>query len=148
MNSMDFKREAVENLKNYEARKEGVRRAERQIAILKEESVALRSATTDKTPVSGSTNLREDRMINNVALRQELERGKKTTEKWVKLMDEALAALDDEDRRVLELMYIRKTKGSVDRLCEELYCEPRTVYRKRDAAVRKFAMLFYGVTEC
>lgn len=145
---MDFKREAVENLKNYEARKEGVRRAERQIAILKEESVALRSATTDKTPVSGSTNLREDRMINNVALRQELERGKKTTEKWVKLMDEALAALDEEDRRVLELMYIHKTKGSVDQLCEELYCEPRTVYRKRDAAVRKFAMLFYGVAEC
>ena len=69
----------------------------------------------------------------------------KVTEKRSKLIEETLASVDDEKRRILELLYVRKARGNVDKLCRELYCEARTIYRKRDAAIREFTMRFFGV---
>ena len=142
---MDFRQEAIETLETYEAMQEKASRAEQQIAFLKEESIALRCSAPDRFPITGGTNSREDRLVSIIALQVQLEKEKKIAEKWIKLIEETLASLDGENRRILELLYIRKAKGNVDRLCEELYCEPRTIYRKRDAAIREFTMRFFGV---
>ena len=71
----------------------------------------------------------------------------KLTREWLDIVDGALASLDDEDRRVLELMCIRKARGNLDRLCAELHIEHSTAYRRRDAALRRFTMSLYGVVE-
>lgn len=51
------------------------------------------------------------------------------------------------ERLVLERFYIAPHKGGIDRLCEELSIEKATVYRRKEAAVRKFAKVLYGGIE-
>lgn len=58
----------------------------------------------------------------------------------------ALAQLEPEDRTVLELLCIRPRRGNVDRLCSLLEREKTTVYRRRDAALRRFTRALLAVS--
>lgn len=144
---MDWKREAADKLKCYEAKRTSLDRAQAELRRLEDDMTRIRSATTDGTPVSGGTSTREDAIVNNIARREELKLAMKEARAWVKIVDSGLAVLDEEERLVLERFYIHRAKGNVDRLCEELNVEKATVYRRRDGALRHFTIALYGVTE-
>lgn len=144
---MNWKYEAIDKLKGYEAHKRALENIPREIKRLEGAFVSIRSATTDATPVSGGGNTREDTMLSNIAHREELERTLKQAKAWVKMVDAGLEVLDDEERLVLERFYIHRAKGNVDRLCEELCLEKTAVYDRRDKALRHFTIALYGVTE-
>ena len=144
---MNWKREAIDKLKNYEAHREALENIPKEIKRLESAYAGIRSATTDGTPVSGGGNTREDSMLSNIVHRDELKRRLKEARLWVAQVDKALAVLDDEERLVLDRFYIHRTKGNVGELCERLNVEQATVYRKRDSALRRFTIALYGVTE-
>lgn len=144
---MDWKKEAIDKLRIYEAKRGSVLRARQEIQRLKQEMCNIRAARTDGAPVSGGTSRREDMMINNIALRQELRWAIADTEKWLKTVDGALATLSPEERAILDRMYINRHKGNVERVCDELKIEKTSVYRRRDAALRKFTISMYGSEE-
>lgn len=144
---MNWKREAIDKLKNYEAHQEATESIPKEIKRLELAYVGIRSATTDGTPVSGGSNTREDTLLSNIVHRDELKRRLREARLWVSQVDKALAVLDDEERLVLDKFYIHRTKGSVGELCERLNVEQSTVYRKRDNALRHFTIALYGVTE-
>lgn len=144
---MDFKKEAIYKLQCYNAKRESIANTDAEIKRLESELGRIRSATTDATPVSGGTNQREDMLINNIALRIELKAAQTDTVEWLRIVDEALRSLSDSEYRILDLMYMNRAKGNVDRLCEELHIEKPTVYRWRDSALRHFTIALYGITE-
>ena len=144
---MNWKREAIDKLKNYEARREALENIPKEIKRLESAYASIRSATTDGTPVSGGSNTREDSMLSNIVHRDELKRRLKEARLWVAQVDKALSVLDDEERLVLDRFYIHRAKGNVGELCERLNVEQATVYRKRDSALRRFTIALYGVTE-
>lgn len=144
---MNWKYEAIDKLKGYEAHKRALENIPREIKRLEGAFVSIRSATTNTAPVSGGGSSREDAMLTNIAHREELERTLKQAKAWVKMVEAGLAVLDDEERRVLDRFYINRAKGNVDWLCEELNVEKATVYRRRDGALRHFTIALYGVTE-
>jgi DNA-directed RNA polymerase specialized sigma subunit len=144
---MNWKREAIDKLKNYEAHREALENIPKEIKRLESAYAGIRSATTDGTPVSGGGNTREDSMLSNIVHRDELKRRLKEARLWVAQVDKALAVLDDEERLVLDRFYIHRAKGNVGELCERLNVEQATVYRKRDSALRRFTIALYGVTE-
>ena len=144
---MNWKREAIDKLKNYEARREALENIPKEIKRLESAYAGIRSATTDGTPVSGGSNTREDSMLSNIVHRDELKRRLREARLWVAQVDKALAVLDDEERLVLDRFYIHRAKGNVGELCERLNVEQATVYRKRDSALRRFTIALYGVTE-
>ena len=144
---MNWKREAADKLKNYEAHKQALECLPKEIKRLESAYTGIRSATTDGTPVSGGGNTREDSMLSNIVHRDELKRRLKEARLWVAQVDKALAVLDDEERLVLDRFYIHRAKGNVGELCERLNVEQATVYRKRDSALRRFTIALYGVTE-
>ena len=144
---MNWKREAVDKLKNYEAHREALENIPKEIKRLESAYAGIRSATTDGTPVSGGGNTREDSMLSNIVHRDELKRRLREARLWVAQVDKALAVLDDEERLVLDRFYIHRAKGNVGELCERLNVEQATVYRKRDSALRRFTIALYGVTE-
>jgi len=144
---MNWKREAIDKLKNYEAHREALESIPKEIKRLESAYTGIRSATTDGTPVSGGGNTREDTMLSNIVHRDELKRRLKEARLWVSQVDKALAILDDEERLVLDKFYIHRAKGNVGELCERLNVEQATVYRKRDSALRRFTIALYGVTE-
>ena len=86
-------------------------------------------------------------MLSNIVHREELERALEQAKLWVDIVDGGLGVLDDEERLVLDRFYIHRGKGNVSRLCEELAVEQSSIYRRRDAALRKFTVALYGCAE-
>ncbi len=144
---MNWKREAADKLKNYEAHKQALECLPKEIRRLESAYTGIRSATTDGTPISGGGNTREDSMLSNIVHRDELKRRLKEARLWVAQVDKALAVLDDEERLVLDRFYIHRAKGAVEALCESLNLEKSAVYDRRDKALRHFTLALYGVTE-
>lgn len=144
---MNWKREAADKLRNYEAHREALDSIPKEIKRLELAYAGIRSATTDATPVSGGGNTREDSMLSNIVHRDELKRRLKEVKLWVSVVDRALAVLDDEERLVLDRFYIHRAKGAVAELCDRLNLEKSAVYDRRDKALRHFTLALYGVTE-
>lgn len=144
---MNWKNEAMERLREYEAKKRAVRCIPEELAALEAASVKLRGAVVDGTPVRGGGSGREDALLNNIVKRQELQENLERTHKWLALTDTALGTLTPEDRQVVERFYIYPERGAAERLVAELGLEVRTVYRRRDEALRQFTIALYGCCE-
>lgn len=144
---MNWKREAIDKLKNYEAHKQALENIPREIKRLESAYTGLRSASTENAPVSGGGGTREDCALSNIVLRDELKRRLKEARLWVAQVDKALAVLDDEERLVLDRFYIHRTKDSVGELCDRLNLEKTAVYDRREKALRHFTIALYGITE-
>lgn len=144
---MNWKYEAMEKLKSYNAKKQALRSIPEEIARLESEMQSIRSATSDGTPVSGGGSGREDRYLSNIVHREELSRSLEQAKVWVSLVDAGLAILSQEERLVLDRFYINPARGNVDRLCGEMGIEKSQVYARKDSALHHFTISLYGCTE-
>lgn len=144
---MDWKREAMEKLKRYNAMKQSLRSIPEEITRLESEMKSIRSATSDGTPVTGGGSGREDRYLSNIVHREELSRSLEQAKVWVSLVDSALAILNSEELLILDRFYISPARGNVDRLCMELGIEKSQVYARKDTALHHFTISLYGCTE-
>lgn len=144
---MNWRHEAIDKLRNYEAHKQALECLPKEIRRLESAYTGIRSATTDGTPVSGGGNTREDSMLSNIIHRDELKRQLKEAGLWVSQVDEALDILSDEEKMVLERLFIHPVKGAMSALSEQLNIDKTTVYRRRDKALRRFTIALYGAVE-
>lgn len=144
---MNCLKEAEYKLRDYNAKKNAIAATLEEITRLESESTCVRSAMTDSTPVRGGGNCREDAMLNNIAARMELKAAHDNAEEWLRIIDGALAVLTDDERHILDRFYINRQKGHVELLMDELHVEKSQVYCRKDAALRKFTLALYGVTE-
>ncbi len=101
----------------------------------------------DGMPVNNCTNRREDRLLGCIMALDELKRTQAQTQEWVDMVSAALSVLTKEEQTVLDRLFICPLNGNLDRLCDELGMERATVYRRRDAALRKFTLAMYGCME-
>lgn len=144
----DWKFKAKDKLRDYMAQKNAVNSLPHEIRRLEEEAVSIKAATTDSTPVQGGGSTHEDRILSNIVYRQEAESMLKRAKLAVQFVDAALAQLSDDERRVLELMYIDRQRGAINRLREELCLEDeRSVYKRADKALKHLTIAMYGATE-
>lgn len=144
---MNWKHEAIEKLKEYEARVKSVKTIPNEIKRLELDALRIRSATGDGTPVRGGGSAREDMLLSNIVHREELDRALEMARMWVALVDAGLELLAPEERLVLERFYMRPERGNVERLCQELGLEKTAVYDRRDKALRHFVLALYGGPE-
>lgn len=139
---------SIQRLRDYENRKAAIENLTEQIKLLEEKFAAIRSATTDATPVKGGNdNKREEMLIHNIATREELQKNLDITIQEVELTEKGLAALTEDEKRILERFYINRTKGYVERLCDELFISKTELYRQKEEALKKFTMVCYGIVE-
>lgn len=144
---MDWKREAVDKLRCYAARKNALVSIPQEIRRLEDAFAGIHSATTDGTPVHGGGSGREDMLLSNIGHRDELKRSLRQAKETVAIVDKGLAVLDEEERLVLDRFYIHPAQGNVDRLCTELALEKTAVYDRKEKALRHFTIALYGITE-
>ena len=144
---MNWKAEAMEKLRRYDAMRLATINIPLEIQRLEIDAQSIRSARTDSTPVSGGGNRREDAMLNNILQRQELNRTLQQAQIWLQATDRALTALSQEEKLILHRLYIYPEKGGVERLCRELELESSSIYRRRDRALKHFTIAFYGIEE-
>lgn len=144
---MNWKKEAIEKLTYYEARKTATKNIPFELTRLKNQLTSIRSASADGTPVAGGGSGREDAMLSNIVRREELERRLQDARLWCKQVENALAVLSEEDRHLLDAFYISHTQQAAERLAEELHTSAPSIYRARDAALKRFTIALYGRTE-
>ncbi len=144
---MNWKSEAIEKLKQYDAKKLSLRTIPTEIRRLELDAQKIRSASADGSPVQGGGSGREDMMVSNIVLREELDRSLEQAEIWVELVDAAFSLLTAEERLILDRFYIHPERGAADRLAGDLHLDAKTVYKRKDDALRKFTVSLYGGTE-
>lgn len=144
---MNWKTEAVDKLKRYEAMKVALKNIPEEIARLKSAMGGIRSATADGTPVQGGGSGREDMLLSNIVQREELGKSLEQANLWVKETDRAMKVLTDEERLILDRFYIHPRMGAAEHLAGDLGLDVKTVYRRKDSALRRFTIALYGCVE-
>lgn len=144
---MNWKNEAIEKLRRYDIMRQALRNIPEEIERLKMEAAIMRRASTDNLGVCSSGSRQEDAQINNIVRRQELEQTLSQVRQWLSVADRGLMALEEDQRLVLQRLYLYPQKGAVERLCAELGMEQSSVYRKRDQALHRFTAAIYGFLE-
>lgn len=145
---MNWKKVAIERLREYETRKNAVESIPEQIKALEMSFTAIRGATNDATAVKGGNgNKREDALIDNIYMRQELYRNLAITKQDIKVTEKALNKLTTEQYKILDRFYISREHGHVERLCDELCIERSRVYELKEEALKKFTLACYGIVE-
>lgn len=144
---MNWKIEAIEKLKLYEAKKAALLNIPLEIERLESEMEGIRSQDSSGMPSAGGGRSRDSAYLSNITHREELEHMLEQAEKWVALVDAALEILSEEERLILDRFYVHPEKGAADRLAGDLRADIKTVYRRKDAALRRFTISLYGGTE-
>lgn len=144
---MNWKIEAIEKLKQYEAKKRALTNLPTEIERLESEMEGIRSSISESGLSGSGRGRRDDAYLTNIVYRAELGRLLEQAEKWVALVDAGLEILNAEERLILDRFYIHSEKGAAERLAGDLRIDIKTVYRRKDAAIRHFTLSLYGGTE-
>ena len=144
---MNWKQEAIEKLEQYDARKQSLRSIPTEIDRLESLARQIKGCRTDGIAVKSSGSGREDMLLSNMIQREELSWSLEQAQKWVGLVESGLSVLNEEDRLILDRFYIRGEKGAADRLAGDLCMDVKTVYRRKDAALRRFTIALWGCVE-
>lgn len=144
---MNWKQEAAEKLKLYEAKRKALKNIPQEIKRMELDMQSIRSATSDGSPSKGGGSGREDMYLSNIVCREELRRSLDQARIWVSNIDSALSVLDEEERLLLDRFYIHPERQAADRLAGDMHIDVKTVYRRKDDALRKFTVALYGRTE-
>ena len=145
---MDWKKCAIEDLRNYGRRRDSLDNIKSRIVALKEQYASVKCALgSDTGAVQGGGNRIEDRMLSNIVERERLTHTYRAAKQLVDLTERGLSGLDERERLVLERFYIEPAKGSVDRLCDELGYEKTQIYHMKDSALYKYTICEYGLSD-
>lgn len=143
-----WKFKAIDKLKDYAAQKVSLENIPEEISRLESEACSIKSATADGTPVKGGGSGREDRLLSNIVKRGELVLMLDRAKKAVSIVERGLRVLDQEERHILDVMYIVREKGYVGRLMDEYGLqEESSLYKKANKALLHFTIAMYGATE-
>ena len=143
---MNWKKQTVEELRRYSARKESLAHMEERIQALRYKRQSIK-ATSNTAPVQGGSNQMEDRLIDSFCEEDKLRYNMQATTIMIHGLEKALESLNPVQRKVLDRFYINPVKGHVECLCEELGKECAQVYRIKDAAIRELSIRMFGVLE-
>ena len=132
---------------DYRFKKNSITTITDEIRELQHNRRSIHSAGVDGAPVSGGTNRREDMLIGTIVKQKELEENLRIVSRWVKRVETALQALDEDEVTILERFFIYPEKNAANRLAMDYGIDVKTVYYRRNTALNHFTKALYGVTE-
>lgn len=144
---MKWKNEAMDKLRRYQTMRQALQNLSEEILRLEDEARGIRTVSADVTPVKNGGTRREEMLIDNMLQRQELTWSLEQVKRWLSVCERGLRALTEEERLILQRLYLYPERGSLQRLCQELEVEQSTVYRRRDEALQRFTVALYGFSE-
>ncbi len=138
----------IDRLRTFASRKQSLDYLSRELERIDSEMTRIGSALKDTTPVSGGENKSEERLVNLIMQKAELEQIRNETESWLFDMQKALSELNEDDYHIIDVLYLQQLPGAYDKLCEDFGLFDRTtIYRRRNRIIRHLTLTFYGVTE-
>ncbi len=144
---MNWKKEAVNLLKDYPARKESLHNIKERYTMLEKEMSKLRSAENEHIPVRGALSRTQEQLFNTMTEKEQLQFNYHMVRQQLDWVDRGLASLNEEERIVLEGFFLASAEHSKDDLMDKLCVERSTLYDMREKALRKFTISMYGLLE-
>ena len=144
---MDWKKEAINDLRQHERRKAALESLHDEILELKARTYGSTAPSADAVPVQGGSSTAEERLISAI---DELERKKEAyhiAKRKVDAVERGLATLSSQQRDVLDKFFVHRAPGHVAALADVYHIEQSQVYRLKEEAVRDFTFARYGVGE-
>ena len=138
-----WKKQAMNELEMYEARKLAVENIPDQLRQLESALSSIRNPGADSV-CARTGGGQDDRYLNNITSRELLKDNLKQASKAARRTEKALGVLSEEERLVLDRFYIHPEKKAADRLAGDLHVDVKTVYSRRNAALRKFTVAMFG----
>ena len=135
----------IPELRALRLRRDALRSGEERLKVLEARVGRIRSSLDLKQPGGSGDNAVEESMINDLAERELLERQLRRTYEDVRWVEDGLAALCAEDRRVLDLFFVRH--AGILAVMDELHVEQSEAYRRKNAALIRLAMAMIGRAE-
>lgn len=135
----------IPDLKNLEARRSSLSHIREEIETLKAEADAIKAVEYDRDVVqAGGTNTQEEKLLTNIAKRQELEANYTVTKRQVDELDALLAELPKDERLILERMFINRERNAAESLAVTLGYDVSGIYRKKNEALLDLARRRFG----
>ena len=144
---MDMRKIVEERLYNLAKDEASLSRMREEIQSLKEESCAVRTASTDGNPVAGGGNGRSEWLDNNIQERSYLSMRIQAVETKVASTRAALDMLTEDQRKILDVFFIHRMSKPEEYLAEVENMDRSSAFRKRNQAVRDLTRLLYGGAE-
>lgn len=144
---MNWKTEAAGRLRQYDSLKQACCNIPRELVRLHNRIYRVKGAGLEAVGSKQGYDRGDGALLNDLVLRQELRQNLERSRSWVRMTDQALQKLTEEERLILRRLYIFPETGGLDRLCQELGVEKSSVYRRRDRALEKFTLALYGAPE-
>lgn len=145
---MNWQKEAIEDLKNYNNLKEGIKSLKLRINSLNNNYKAIKTGDFSMQKVQGGKNKSSDeRLIDNIAQRERLALVLKADQMLAERIEQGLQALNEQERLVIEELVIKDKKNAIIELSRTLAYEKSKIYTMRNEAIRKFTIFMYGITE-
>jgi hypothetical protein len=138
---------AINRLRDYSARRMALATIPSQIEALSLQYEAIRSAHKDGVPVKGGSCNREDMMIDNIMRRETLHRNLDIAKAEIEITEKGLSVLTGDERKILDLFYMNRQQGYMERLCADLFVEKTKLYEMKKEALRKFALATCGTVD-
>lgn len=145
---IDWKYTAREKLRDYGLRLNAIKSIPQEIEALRLQAENIKVTDFDHDRVQGGEGGREDMLLSNIQKRGELERMLELAKNQVVLAESAISVLTEDERRLLDLMYIHPQKDKMERIMDEFgLLDKRSVYRRLDNALKRFTVAYYSVSE-
>lgn len=104
----------------------------------------IRSQTADSVSVKGGGGNRDDAYLNNIVAREQLQANLEEARRAVNRVTGALSILTEEEQEILERFYVRAEKGVAFNMAEQMNVDHKTVYSRKDTALKKFIIAMYN----
>lgn len=133
---MDWKKEAMEQLKTYPVRAQALANLQHQYMTARMVVEEMRAEGEKGSPY-----------LNALAMREAVERNYNITKREVAAVRRGLSALTQEEQLILDGFYMNRTTDYLWDLMDKLSVERSRLYKMKDSALRKYTLAVYGVTE-
>ena len=140
---MDWRENAKDDLKEYNARKVGIGTLKKRIAYLESQMDGLKSQDLTIDRVQGGEH--SDALLTLLDEKTRLENNLKFADEIIERVERGIAMLTDNENKVLTAAFINRGDGYIEKLCLSLGFERSQIYRIRDAALRKYTYATYGM---
>jgi len=142
---LDYIREAIEQLKEYNLLTASLPTMQEQLEVLKFEKYNIKAQVITREPKGGGDSEPDDKLVNNIFRRRILINTIVATNKKINCIDKSLAILENDEQKVLKRMFVKGGQNAIDDLSEELSLSKSQIYRIKEQAIRRFAKAMYGV---
>lgn len=140
---MNWKKEAIEELKRLEDLKESIHSLNERIELIQGQLYNISAVQIGERV--GSSDDGDDVRLSKMVELEELKARKLITEKRVQLLQDCLDKLSEEQRLILDRFYIRRTSDYIEELEEVLFKSRTQIYYEKDNALRRLVRLLYGI---